>query len=123
MSISLLQFIPAAILIGLGVAVMVIETFGIFRIHYVLNRLHAAAMGDSLGILLIALGAAVLFGVSFVTLKILCIVLLIWIASPTCAHLMASLEIFTNEHIEEECELPAETGGEEPVQEDAARFP
>lgn len=116
MNISLLQLIPAAILIGLGVVVMVIETFGIFRIHYVLNRLHAAAMGDSLGILLIALGVAILSGFSFVTLKILCIVLLIWIASPTCAHLMASLEVFTNEHIEEECELPAETFEEETTQ-------
>ena len=116
MNLSLLQLIPAAILIGLGVVVMVIETFGIFRIHYVLNRLHAAAMGDSLGILLIALGVAILSGFSFVTLKILCIVLLIWIASPTCAHLMASLEVFTNEHIEEECELPAETFEEETTQ-------
>lgn len=108
MNLSLVQFIPAAILISLGVVIMILETFGIFHIKYVLNRLHAAAMGDSLGILLIALGVMICFGFSFTTLKILCVVLLFWVASPTCSHLLAGFEVFTNEHVEDVCEVSEE---------------
>ena len=105
MSISLIRFIPAAVCIALGVAVMVIGTLGVFRIKYVLNRLHAAAMGDSLGILLISLGVSILYGFSFVMLKVLCIILLFWIASPTCSHLLAGFEVRTNDALEEEGEV------------------
>ena len=109
MSLSLVQFIFAAILIVPGVVIMILETFGIFHIKYVLNRMHAAAMGDSLGILLIACGVMICFGISFTTLKILCVVLLYWVAAPTCSHLLAGFEVFTNDHLEDECELPEES--------------
>ena len=108
MSLSLLQFIAAAVFIIPGVVIMILETFGIFHIKYVLNRMHAAAMGDSLGILLIACGVMICFGLSFATLKILCIVLLFWVAAPTCSHLVTGFEVFTNDHLEDECELPEE---------------
>ena len=108
MSISLIRFIPAAILIAAGVVVMAVGTFGIFRIHYALNRMHAAAMGDSLGFPLIALGVMILFGFSFTTLKIFFVILLFWVASPTCSHLLAGFEVSTNDKLEEECELPNE---------------
>lgn len=104
MNAGIIRMVIAAILIALGVVVMAIGTFGVFRIKYVLNRMHAAAMGDSLGIMLIAAGVCVIFGFSFVTLKVLCVLLLFWIASPTCSHLLAGFEVSTNDKIKEECE-------------------
>ena len=115
MSISLVRFIPAAVLIVLGVAVMVIEVIGIFKIKYVLNRLHAAAMGDSLGFLLIAAGVCVLYGFSFSSLKILCVLLLSWVASSTCSHLLSGFEVLTNDKLSEECEIPPEDNRQEEV--------
>ena len=106
MNISLWRFIPAALLIAAGVVIMAIGVFGVFRIKYALNRMHAAAMGDSLGILLIAAGVMLIFGLSFTTLKILCVVLLFWIAAPTCSHLLAGFEASTNENLSDECEVP-----------------
>lgn len=108
MSVSLIQLICAIVLITLGVIVMVIGTLGVFRIHYVLNRMHAAAMGDSLGLLLVSLGVICMFGLSFASLKVLCILVLYWIASPTCSHLLAGLEVFTNDSLSDECEVPEE---------------
>lgn len=105
MSISLLRFVPAAVLICAGVAVMAVGTIGVFRIRYVLNRLHAAAMGDTLGLLLTAAGLAILFGWSLVTVKLFLIVLLFWLASPVCSHLLASLEASTNEELDKVCEI------------------
>ena len=120
MNIPLWRFIPAAILIALGVAVMITGVIGVFRIRYVLNRMHAAAMGDSLGILLIAAGVMLIFGLSFSTLKILCVVLLFWIAAPACSHLLAGFEVSTNEKLADVCEIPAElhpdSGAEKPEQ-------
>ena len=105
MGTGIIRMILAAVLIAGGVIVMAIGTFGVFRIKYVLNRMHAAAMGDSLGILLIAVGVCIIFGLSMVTLKILCVLLLFWIAAPTCSHLLAGFEVNTNDKIDEECEV------------------
>ena len=105
MSISLFRFLPAAALIAAGLAMTAVSVCGVFRIRYVLNRLHAAAIGDSLGLPLIAAGLAILFGFSAATAKILCIVALFWLASPVCSHLLASLEASTNEHLSDDCEI------------------
>ena len=65
MNISLIRFIIAAVLIMIGILIMVIQTFGVFKLNYALNRMHAAAMGDSLGIMMIVLGMMVIYGISF----------------------------------------------------------
>ena len=105
MSISLVRFIPAAILITAGIAVMAVGACGVFRIRYVLNRMHAAAMGDSLGLPLVTLGLIILFGWSMASLKLLLIVALYWLASPVCSHLLAFMETFTTDALEEHCEI------------------
>ena len=33
-----------------GVVIFLIEVYGVFRLKYVLNRMHAAALGDTLGL-------------------------------------------------------------------------
>ena len=108
MSISPVRFIIAAILIMIGILIMVIQTFGVFRLKYALNRMHAAAMGDSLGIMMVILGMMVIYGFSCASLKLLTVLIVFWFASPVCSHLLAKLEVSTNEQIEEECEVPEE---------------
>ena len=105
MNISLIRFIIAAVLIMIGILIMVIQTFGVFN---ALNRMHAAAMGDSLGIMMIVLGMMVIYGISFASLKLLTVLVVFWFASPVCSHLLAKLEVSTNEQIEDECEVPKE---------------
>lgn len=106
MSISIIRMVPAAILIVLGILIMTVQVWGVFRLHYVLNRIHAAAMGDSLGIFLIVLGLMVLYGISFSSLKLMFVLLLFWSASPVCSHLIGKLETFIYKDLAEECELP-----------------
>lgn len=108
MEISMARFFIAAVLIMVGILIMAIQTFGIFKLHYVLNRMHAAAMGDSLGIFMIIAGLVIIFGISYASLKLLTVLVLFWFASPVCSHLLAKLEVATNEHLEEECEVPKE---------------
>lgn len=108
MNISLIRFIIAAVLIMIGILIMVIQTFGVFKLSYALNRMHAAAMGDSLGIMMIVLGMMVIYGISFASLKLLTVLVVFWFASPVCSHLLTKLEVSTNEQIEDECEVPKE---------------
>ena len=45
-----IRFIAGVILLLLGLCFFVLQLFGIYKFKYVLNRMHAAAMGDTLGI-------------------------------------------------------------------------
>ena len=107
MSISSVRFIIAAILIMTGILIMVIQTFGVFRLKYALNRMHAAAMELSRNYDGYSGNDGYLW-FSFASLKLLTVLIVFWFASPVCSHLLAKLEVSTNEQIEEECEVPEE---------------
>ena len=92
------------LLIGLGI--FMLQIFGVFKFKYVLNRMHAAAMGDTLGIGVSLTGLIILSGWNFTSLKMALIILFLWLASPVSSHLIARLEVVTNEHLAEHCELP-----------------
>ena len=92
-------------LILFGVITMVVATIGIFRFRYVLNRMQAAALVDTLGILLLLCGVVVLSGWSVLSAKTALIIVFIWLASPVTSHLMARAEVMTNPDIEKECEV------------------
>lgn len=85
-----------------------LEVFGVFKFRYVLNRMHAAAMGDTLGIGASILGLMILFGFRFVTLKLALVLVFLWCASPVSSHLISRLEVVTNEELEKYCEVRAE---------------
>jgi multicomponent Na+:H+ antiporter subunit G len=103
--IETLRFILCALLIGTGLIFEICAVIGVFRFHYVLNRMHAAALGDTMGILMIMLGLAVASGVNLLSLKLLLIVFLFWTASPVASHLIGRLELTTNEELDREVKL------------------
>lgn len=96
-----LIFGGALLLCGLGI--FLIELYGVFHFKYVLNRMHAAAMGDTLGISFSLVGLMIFSGWNFTTLKMALIVVFLWLASPVSSHLLAKLEVTTNERILEHC--------------------
>ena len=100
-----LRFILCALLIGIGLIFEICAVIGVFRFHYVLNRMHAAALGDTMGILMIMLGLAVASGVNLLSLKLLLIIFLFWMASPVASHLIGRLELTTNEDLTREVKL------------------
>lgn len=99
------RFIIGTVILLLGLVTFVFEIMGVFRFHYVLNRMHASAMGDTLGIGISLVGLMVFSGWSFTTLKLALVVVFLWLASPVSSHLIARLETVTNKHIEEYCEV------------------
>lgn len=94
-------FVFAALLLG-GLFVQLTAVVGVNRFHYALNRIHAAGMGDTLGLMLISMAAVVYTGFDAVTLKILFVVAFFWLTSPVSGHLIGRLVSETDGHFEAE---------------------
>ena len=114
-------FLTGAALLLAGVAIFIIEMVGVFRFKYVLNRMHAAALGDTLGIGFCLLGLIVMSGLNFTSLKMFLVIIFLWFSSPASSHLIARLEVTTNEDKEEHYEIETldekqpEGGGKEEI--------
>lgn len=76
-----LRLAAAALCLMAGVIILIVATIGVFRFHFVLNRMHAAAMGDTLGILFILLGLILKNGLTLTSAKLLMIIVFFWLAS------------------------------------------
>ena len=101
-----IRFVAGIALLLTGLVIFVLQLFGVFKFKYVLNRMHTAAMGDTLGIGVSLVGLILLSGWNITSLKMALIIMFLWMASPVSSHLIARLEVITNEHLEENCELP-----------------
>lgn len=100
-----LRLILGCICLLLGLIIFVIELYGVYRLKYVLNRMHSAALGDTCGLMLSMLGLMLLKGFCFSSFKMAMVVLLLWCTSPVSSHLIARLEVSTNETIGTQCEF------------------
>ena len=98
-----LKIIVGSAFLLCGVVIFFTEIFGVFHFKYVLNRMHAAAMGDTLGITSCLIGLMIFSGFNYTTLKILLIIIFLWFASPVSSHVLSRLEVATNENLSEHC--------------------
>lgn len=105
---EVLRFILGLAFIFMGLLVFVIQLIGVFKFKYILNRMHAAGMGDTLGLSLCLLGTMFLFGWGYTSLKIALIIAFLWLASPVSSHLIANLEVTTNENLKDFCKIQDE---------------
>lgn len=94
----------SAFLVG-GLVIFFTEIFGVFHFRYVLNRMHASAMGDTLGIGSCMIGLVIFSGINFTSLKFLLIIVFLWFASPVSSHVLSRLEVATNEDLESYCKV------------------
>ena len=58
-----------------------------------------------LGILFVLLGCIILIGWKMDSLKYLLVILFFWFAGPVSSHLIARLEVTTDEDVKKECEV------------------
>ena len=96
---SWVVFAFSALLTLCGLAVLITSVLGLFRFHYALNRIHAAALTDTLGILLMLLGLTLPTGLTITTGKMVLVILFLWLTSPVSSHLIAKLEVTMNPEI------------------------
>lgn len=92
-----IRFILGTFLLICGMLLFVVEIISVFKLDYVLNRMHAAATGDTFGIGLSIFGLVILSGWNFTSLKLLLVLTFLWFSSPVSSHLIAKLEVVTHE--------------------------
>ena len=91
-----IRLLAGSIFLVIGMVIFFTELFGVFHFNYVLNRMHAAAMGDTLGISSCLLGLMIFSGLNFTTLKMFLIVVFLWFASPVSSHMLSRLRSLRN---------------------------
>lgn len=110
MVLDWLRFILTAALLLAGLFILLTAVIGVYKFDYVLNRMQAAAMGDTLGLLFCLLGLMVSAPDLWVMLKLLLIICFLWLASPVASHLIARLEVTINPRWQQ---LPPPDGGQQ----------
>ena len=96
----MIKSIIAVVLISISLFAVCVGTLGLFRFKYVLNRMHAAAIVDTLGTLGIVLGLLLLCSSAVVCLKLVLILIFLWLTSPIASHLIAKMELLTGMDID-----------------------
>jgi multicomponent Na+:H+ antiporter subunit G len=86
--------IISSVLIFFGVFFFAVGVIGLLRLPDVYTRLHATTKCDTLGAGLILLGLF-LQGNIFIAIKLLLIIILLWIANPTAAHVIAKASYYS----------------------------
>jgi len=79
----------AAVLIAAGCLFFLAGTIGLLRLPDFYCRLHATTKCDAVGAVLILLGVALIAGADTQTVRIVALIALIAISSPTAGHALA----------------------------------
>lgn len=89
----MIRTVIAGVCFALSLFLFFSGLLGLFKFKYVLNRMHATALGDTFGILLAVLGCVVLRGLSWASVKMLLIPLFLFCTGPVTTHLIGQAEV------------------------------
>ena len=110
MTLEWIRFGAVAFFFAVGIVILYISIFGTYRLRFALNRIHSAAMTDTLVLMLFAVALIIAEGFSFTSLKFLMAVILQWCTSPLASHMMAKFEYLTDDRLSTHCVLIDRTG-------------
>ena len=92
----MIRTVLAALFLAFGLFIFFSEVLGFYKFRYVMNRMHAAAMGDTLGIGAILIAVAILTGALVPILKLVLILVFMFLTGPVVTHLIAGAEVDTH---------------------------
>lgn len=101
----------AALLMLCGVVSAGVSILGVFRFHFVMNRMHCAAILDTVSMTGIFGGLMVATGSLGYIPKLLAALVVLWVGSPIASHLVSRMEIATDETAQEHVKLEEDTHG------------
>lgn len=104
---EIIRFALCAVCALGGLFVYISGVVGIFRFRYALSRIHAAALLDSLGMLLMVASVVLAQGLTAASGKMVVALCFLWLTSPVASHLVGRLEVTINDHLEDEMDVHA----------------
>ena len=94
------RFILTAVLLGIALFSFASAVLGNFRFGFILNRIHAAGIGDTLGLSCVVLAAMTGSGEGMTILKLLLIALFMWCTSPVSTHFLGQIEYYMDPSVD-----------------------
>ena len=91
-----IRFALSAICLITAMICFTAAVIGANRFGFIMNRLHAAGIGDTLGLFLVALALVVGTGFGMPQIKMIMIIVFMWFTSPVSSHFVSQIEYFTN---------------------------
>ena len=88
-----------AVILIVALIAFTAAVFGAWRFGFVMNRLHSAGIGDTLGIFGVLLSVFIAVGPHMDTWKLALIVVFLWFTSPASSHFLSQIEYYTNPHL------------------------
>jgi len=102
---EILRFVLATLFLTSGIIVFGVATLGLYRLKYVLNRIHASSKCDTLGGMLMLIGICIIAGFSFTSLKIIALVVFVWLTNPLAIFMIGRAEVLTNPNLNDEVSI------------------
>ena len=94
-----IRFGLTAFFILAGLFCFIAEVIGSYQFDFVMSRMHAGGIGDTLGLFCIIVGLGIQAGIGFDLLKLILVVCFMWLTSPSSTHLLSMVEYGTNKHL------------------------
>ena len=103
MVMDYVRFALCVLCVVIGLFLTFVGVFGFYKFKFILNRMHSAAIIDTLGLFFIVLGLVIAYGfpvndgvLDLTSIKLCCVVLFLWLTSPVCSHIIAKLIYMTD---------------------------
>ena len=93
------RFWLTAAILCVGLLFFAGAVLGNCRFAYVMNRVHAAGIGDTMGLFYVALAVALNAHGLPEALKCFLPLVFLWVCSPVSSHFVAQIEYYTNQHL------------------------
>lgn len=108
MIIEWIRFGAVAFFFAVALVMLFISILGTYRFRFALNRIHCAAMNDTIVLMFFFIGSIFAIGLDIMLVKFALIIFIQWCTCPLTSHMLTKAEYLTDEHIGEHCELPKE---------------
>ena len=99
MTAEWIVFFITAILLLTALICFTTAVIGVYRFGFILNRMHSAGIGDSLGLFTAIAAVVIDTGLKTDSLKMMLLIVFMWFSSPASSHFLSQVEYYTNEHL------------------------
>ncbi len=90
-----IRFGAVAVLLFAGLFGFASAVIGVYRFGFIMNRLHASGIGDTLGLFAVVAALVVSAGISMDSLKLALLVFFMWFTSPVSTHFLGQVAYYT----------------------------
>lgn len=89
----MIVIVIAAVLLCFSAFMFFSAVLGLYKFRFPINKMHATALGDTLGLISAVVAIILLTGFSLTSLKLALIPVFAFITSPVTTHLLAKTEV------------------------------